>query len=241
MYLVKKKLTNFHHIDLQIVKLFWKKEKDATLHYGPIYPLSEDESKILKEYIDENLKKGFIRPSKSPAGYPVVFQKKKDGTLKVCIDYKKLNAVTIRNSYPIPLINDIIKRVKGSKYFTKLDLRSAYNLIRIREGDEYKTAFRTKYGHYEYLVMPFGLRNAPATFQSFINSILRPFLEKFVIIYLDDILIFSKDIDEHHQHVRMVLEKLIENNLYAKLQKCEFDQIKSRIFRTYYFWKRNRN
>jgi len=104
-----------------------------------------------------------------------------------CVDYKKLNAITIRNSYPLPLINDIIERVKGAKYFTKLDLRSAYNLIRIKEGDEYKTAFRTKYGYYEYLVMPFGLKNAPAVFHSFINSVLRPFLEKSVILYLDDI------------------------------------------------------
>jgi len=126
-------------------------QKDATLHYGPIYSLTEEESKLLEEYIKENLEKGFIRPSESPAGYPVVFQKKKDSTLRVCIDYKKLNEVTIRNSNPIPLITDIIGRVKGAKYFTKLDLRSAYNLIRIREGDEYKTAFRTKFGHYEYL------------------------------------------------------------------------------------------
>jgi len=201
-------------------------EKDASLHYGPIYPLTQEEEKVLREYIEENLEKGFIRPSESPAGYPVVFQKKKDGTLRVCIDYKKLNAVTVRNSYPLPLITDIIERVKGAKFFTKLDLRSAYNLIRIQEGDEYKTAFRTKFGHYEYLVMPFGLKNAPATFQSFINAVLRPYLDKFVILYLDDILIFSKNLEEHHNHVRMVLQKLIENNLYVKLSKCEFDQEK---------------
>jgi len=168
------------------------------------------------------LKKGFIRPSESPAGYPVLFQKKKDGTLRLCIDYKKLNAVTVRNSYPLPLITDIIERVQGANYFTKLDLRSAYNLIRIREGDEYKTAFRTKYGHYEYLVMPFGLTNAPATFQSFINSVLRPYLEKFVILYLDDILIYSKTLDDHVEHVRTVLKTLLKNNLYAKPKKCEF-------------------
>eukprot|EP00833_Pecoramyces_ruminatium_P012026 jgi/Orpsp1_1/1186058/evm.model.c7180000096669.1 len=201
-------------------------QKDATLHYGPIYPLGETESQVLKEYIEENLRKGFIRPSESPAGYPVVFQKKKDGTLRVCIDYKKLNSVTVRNSYPLPLIAEIIERIRGAKYFTKLDLRSAYNLIRIREGDEYKTAFRTKFGHFEYLVMPFGLTNAPATFQAFINSVLRPYLDNFVILYLDDILVFSKDLEEHHKHVRMVLEKLIENNLYAKLEKCEFDKDK---------------
>ena len=201
-------------------------QKDATLHYGPIYPLSEEESQVLKDYIEENLKKGFIRISESPAGYPVLFQKKKDGSLRLCVDYKKLNDVTIRNSYPLPLINDIIERVKGAKFFTKLDLRSAYNLIRIREGDEYKTAFRTKYGHYEYLVMPFGLRNAPATFQSFINSVLRPYLEKFVILYLDDILIFSESLEKHIEHVRTVLKTLLKNNLYAKLKKCEFHQPK---------------
>ena len=201
-------------------------EKDATLHYSPIYSLGETESKVLEDYIKENLKKKFIRPSESPAGYPVVFQKKKDGSLRVCIDYRKLNAVTIRNSYPLPLITDIIERIRGAKYFTKLDLRSAYNLIRIREGDEYKTAFRTKFGHYEYLVMPFGLKNAPATFQSFINSVLRPYLEKFVILYLDDILVYSENLEDHHKHVRMVLQKLIDNNLYAKLQKCEFDKSK---------------
>ena len=138
----------------------------------------------------------------------MLFQKKKDGTLRLCVDYKKLNEVTVRNSYPIPLITDIIERVKGANYFTKLDLRSAYNLIRIREGDEYKTAFRTKYGHYEYLVMPFGLTNAPATFQSFINSVLRPYLEKSVILYLDDILIYSKNLDEHIKHVKEVLNVL---------------------------------
>ena len=215
------KLPPHRPVDCKIVL-----QKDASLHYGPIYSLTEEESKFLKEYIEENLKKGFIRPSESPAGYPVLFQKKKDGSLRPCVDYKKLNEVTIRNSYPIPLISDIIERVNGAKYFTKLDLRSAYNLVRIREGDEYKTAFRTKFGHYEYLVMPFGLKNAPATFQAFINTVLRPFLEKFVIIYLDDILIYSKTKEEHHQQVRQVLQKLLENNLYAKLKKCEFDKEK---------------
>jgi len=189
-----------------------------------MYPLTVEESEVLEEYIRDMLKKGFIRESHSPAGYPVLFQKKHDGSLRLCVDYKKLNAVTIRNSYPLPLINDIIERVKGVKYFTKLDLRSAYNLIRIKEGDEYKTAFRTKYGHYEYLVMPFGLKNAPAVFQSFINSVLRLFLEKSVILYLDDILIYSDTLEEHHKTVRAVLKKLIENNLFAKLSKCEFDK-----------------
>eukprot|EP00833_Pecoramyces_ruminatium_P005437 jgi/Orpsp1_1/1179469/evm.model.c7180000069456.1 len=197
---------------------------NATLYYRPIYPLSEEESKTLKEYIKENIKKNFIRYSESPAGYPILFRKKKNGNLILCVNYKKLNDVTILNSYPLPLIAEIIERVKGAKYFTKLDLRSAYNLIRIREGDEYKTAFRTKYSHFEYLVMPFGLKNAPATFQSFINYVLRPYLEKFVILYLDDILIFSDDLETHHKQVRQVLETLLENNLYVKLEKCEFDK-----------------
>jgi len=170
------------------------------------------------------LKKGFIRESHSPASYLILFQRKHDGSFRLCVDYKKLNAVTIRNSYPLPLINDIIKRVKGAKYFTKLDLRSAYNLIRIKEGDEYKTTFRTKYGHYEYLVMPFCLKNAPAVFQLFINSVLRPFLEKSIILYLDDILIYSDTLEEHHKTVRAFLKKLIENSLFAKLSKYEFDK-----------------
>ena len=198
-YLIDK-LTPHRLTDCKIVL-----EKDATLHYGPIFPLTEEESQVLKDYIKENLEKGFIRPTESPAGYPVLFQKKKDSSLRLCVDYKKLNAVTIRNSYSLPLITDIIEKVKGARYFTKLDLRSAYNLIRIKEGDEYKTAFRIKYGHYEYLVMPFGLKNVPATFQSFINSILRPYLEKCVILYLDHILIYSKDLEEHHNQVRNIL------------------------------------
>jgi len=131
--------------------------------------------------------------------------------------------MTIRNSYPLPLISELIDRVKGAKYFTKLDLKSAYNLVRIKEGDEYKTAFRTRYGHFEYLVMPFGLKNAPATFQHFINDVLSDYLDKFVISYIDDILIYSNTLEEHHEHVKKVLKKLLENNLYVKLEKCEFD------------------
>ena len=171
----------------------------------------------------ENLEKGFIRKSTSPAGAPVLFVKKKDGSLRLCVDYRKLNDMTIRNSYPLPLIGDLLDRVKGAKVFTKLDLKSAYNLVRIKEGDEYKTAFRTRYGHFEYLVMPFGLKNAPATFQHFINDVLSDYLDDFVISYIDDILIFSNNIEEHHEHVAKVLKKLLDNNLYVKLEKCEFD------------------
>ena len=200
-----------------------KLKNNSNLFYGPIYPLTEAERDELKKYIRENLEKGFIRKSTSPAGAPVLFVKKKDGSLRLVIDYRKLNEMTIRNSYPLPLISELLDRVKGAKIFTKLDLKSAYNLVRIKEGDEFKTAFRTRYGHFEYLVMPFGLKNAPATFQHFINDVLSDYLDDFVISYIDDILIFSNSLEEHHKHVKMVLKKLLENNLYVKLEKCEFD------------------
>ena len=200
-----------------------KLKDNSNLFYGPIYPLTETERDELKKYLKENLEKGFIRKSTSPAGAPILFVRKKDGTLRLCIDYRKLNDMTIRNSYPLPLIGDLLDRVKGAKYFTKLDLKSAYNLVRIKEGDEYKTAFRTRYGHFEYLVMPFGLKNAPATFQHFINDVLSDYLDDFVISYIDDILIYSNTLEEHHVHVKKVLRKLLENHLVVKLEKCEFD------------------
>jgi len=176
-----------------------KLKDNSTLFYGPLYPLTEIEREELKKYINENLQKGFIRKSTSPAGAPILFVKKKDGSLRLCIDYRKLNDMTIRNSYPLPLISDLIDRVKKAKIFTKLDLKSAYNLVRIKEGDEYKTAFRTRYGHFEYLVMPFGLKNAPATFQHFINDVLSEYLDDFVISYIDDILVYSNNIEVVHQ------------------------------------------
>ena len=133
--------------------------KDSKLFYGPIYPLTDEESSALKEYIQENLKKGFIRKSKSPAGAPVLFVPKKNGKLRMCVDYRRLNAITIRDSCPLPLIQDMLEHLEKGKIFSKLDLRSAYNLVRIKSGDEYKTSFTCKYGHFEYLVMPFGLDN----------------------------------------------------------------------------------
>ena len=194
----------------------------AQLHRGPVYPMNPDQEKEANNYIDENLRKGFIRNSKSPAAYPVLFQKKKDGSPRFCVDYRNLNKVTKRDSYPLPLYNHFFEQVAGSTIFSKLDLKSAYNLIRIREGDEEKTAFRTKRGQFEYLVMPFGLTNAPSIFQRFINYVLSDFIDKFVVVYLDDILIYSKSIDNHIQHVSAVLGKLLENHLVAKLEKCLF-------------------
>ena len=192
--------------------------------FGPLYNLSEHELGVLKEYIDKNLKSGFISASKSSAGAPILFVKKRDGTLRLCVDYRGLNAVSIKNKYPIPLISEILDRLQKARLFTKLDLQGAYNLIRIKEGDEWKTAFRTRYGSYEYRVMPFGMANAPATFQSYINRALQQFVDQFVIVYLDDILIYSENPEEHELHVKRVLLKLRENGLFIKLEKCSFLQ-----------------
>jgi hypothetical protein len=190
--------------------------------YGPIYPLSELELRSLREYLDEHLQKGSIRLSSSPAGSPILFVKKKDGSLRLCVDYRGLNSITIKNRYPLPLIPEMLDRLRSARIYTKLDLRDAYNLIRIASGEEWKTAFRTRYGHFEYLVMPFELTNAPASFQGLINDVLRPFLDRFALGYLDDILIYSNSLDEHVQHVRSVLARLQETHLFVKLEKCEF-------------------
>uniref|UniRef100_A0A8C5MK70 Gypsy retrotransposon integrase-like protein 1 n=1 Tax=Leptobrachium leishanense TaxID=445787 RepID=A0A8C5MK70_9ANUR len=190
---------------------------------GKVYPLSIKENQIMEEYIKENLERGFIRRSSSPAGAGFFFVSKKEGDLCLCIDFRGLNKITIKNVYPIPLISELFDRLRGSAVYTKLDLRGAYNLIRIKEGHEWKTAFNTRSGHYEYLVMPFGLCNAPAVFQDFINDVFRDFLQTFVIVYLDDILIYSPDLKTHHAHVRQVLAKLLDNGLYCKLEKCLFD------------------
>jgi hypothetical protein len=198
-------------------------QENAQPPFGPIYNLSQPELKALREYIDENLAKGFIRHSKSPAGAPILFVKKKDGSLRLCVDYRGLNALTIRNRYPLPLIPQLLDQLSQAKIFTKIDLRGAYNLVRIREGDEWKTAFRTRYGHFEYTVMPFGLTNAPAVFQHMMNDIFRQYLDQFVVVYLDDVLVYSRSVEEHEKHVKLVLQKLREMHLYAKLEKCEFD------------------
>lgn len=190
--------------------------------FGPLYQLSEKELGVLREYIQENLKKGFIRRSESPAGYPVLFAPKKDGKLRLCIDYRKLNDVTIKNRYPLPNISELQDRLQGAQYFTALDLRGAYNLIRMKKGEEWKTAFRTRYGLYEYLVMPFGLTNAPATCQELINNVLRAHLDKTVVAYLDDILVYSKTLEEHIRHVTEVLECLRQADLQLKPEKCEW-------------------
>ena len=193
--------------------------------YGPIYSLGPVELETLKTYIETNLANGFIRPSQSPAGALILFIKKKDGSLRLCVDYRGLNNLTIKNWYPLPLIGESLDRLGRAKRFTQLDLTNAYHRMRIREGDEWKTAFQTRYGHFEYQVMPFGLSNAPATFQGYINKILAEKLNVFVIVYLDDILIYTKDTGQAHvKAVCWVLENLRKHDLFAHLKKCRFHQ-----------------
>jgi transposase InsO family protein len=195
--------------------------------WGPIYALSEKELGVLREYLDEMLKSGKIRPSKSPAGAPILFVPKKEGRgLRLCVDYRGLNKVTILNRYPLPLMNELRDRVRSAKIFTKLDLKSGYNLIRIKEGDEWKTAFRSRYGHYEYKVMPFGLANAPATFQNMMNEVFRDMIDMGVVIYLDDILIYSESEDDHVELVKKVLARLQEHQLAIAPEKCDWHQSK---------------
>ena len=190
--------------------------------FGPLYPMSRDELIALREWLAENLKKGFIRPSSSPAASPVLFVKKPGGGLRFCVDYRGLNNISVKDRYPLPLIKESLNNLKGMKYFSKVDIISAFNNIRMKEGQEYLTAFRTRFGLYESLVMPFGLTGAPATFQRFINDTLREHLDIFCTAYLDDILIYSRTRKEHVKHLRKVLQALREAGLYVKIQKCEF-------------------
>ncbi|KAJ1593931.1 hypothetical protein NDA11_007738 [Ustilago hordei] len=189
---------------------------------GPLYLKGPKEMSKLRRYLDENLEKGFIRPSKSPAQSPVLFVPKKDGGLRLCVDYRGLNEITVKNRAPLPLIEEQLFLLRKARIYTKLDLRAAYNLIWIAKGDEWKTAFGTQLGLYEYLVMPFGLANAPAHFQSFINDIFRDIIGIYVVVYLDDFLIFSDTEKVHVKHVTEVLTRLRSNRLFAKLLKCEF-------------------
>ncbi|QRW23068.1 Retrotransposable element Tf2 protein [Rhizoctonia solani] len=195
---------------------------DAKLSPGPIYSMTDAESKALKLHIDEELATGKICPSTSSAGAPVMFVKKADGSLRLVVDYWKLNNVTHKNVYPLPRQDDLMAKLRNAKLFTKLDPQWGYNNVRIREGDEWKTAFRTKYGLFKYLVMPFGLTNAPAAFQHFMNDLFRDLIDVTVVIYLDDILIFSEKPEEHPSHVREVLSWLLKNQLFCKLSKCHF-------------------
>ncbi|WMV46098.1 hypothetical protein MTR67_039483, partial [Solanum verrucosum] len=186
------------------------------------YIMAPVELRELKAQLQELLEKGFIRPSVSPWRAPVLFVKKKDGTLRLCIDYRQLNRITINNRYQLPRIDDIFDQLKGAKVFSKSDLRSGYHQLRVREKDIPKTPFRTRYGHYEFLVMPFGMTNAPAVSMDLMNWVFKPYLDQFVVVFIDDILIFSRSNEDHDKHLRIILKILKEKEFYAKLSKCEF-------------------
>ncbi|WVZ50990.1 hypothetical protein U9M48_002186 [Paspalum notatum var. saurae] len=187
------------------------------------YGMAPDELKELKTQLQEQLDKGFIRPSSSPWGCPALFVEKKDqGGKRLCVDYRPLNAVTIKNKYPLPHIDILFDQLAGAKVFSKIDLRSGYYQIKIREEDIPKTAFSTRYGLYEYLVMSFGLTNAPGFFMYMMNSLFMNELDKFVVVFIDDILVYSKNEEEHKDHLRTVLTRLREHQLYAKFSKCAF-------------------
>nr|GFA82763.1 putative reverse transcriptase domain-containing protein [Tanacetum cinerariifolium] len=186
------------------------------------YRMASIELKDLKDQLQELLERGFIRPSVSPWGAPVLFVKKKDGSMRLCIDYRKLNKITIRNRYPLTRIDDLFDQLQGAMHFSKIDLWSGYHQLQVKEQDISKTAFCTRYGQYEFLVMPFGLTNAPAVFMDLMNRIFHEFLDKFVIVFIDDILVFTKSKEEHEDHLRTVLQTLRQEKLYAKFSKCEF-------------------
>jgi hypothetical protein len=225
-------LKEFEDVFQEVPRLPLKRDIDFSINLMPgaapiskaPYRMSTPELKELQLQLEELLKKGYIRPSVSPWGSSVLFVKKKDGTLRLCIDFRQLNKVTIKNKYPLPRIDDLFYQLKDAKVFSKIDLRSGYHQVRIRDEDINKTAFRTRYGHYEFTVVPFGLSNAPVVFMCLMNGVFRNYLDKIVIVFLDDILVYSKIEEEHEQHLRMVLQVLREHQLYAKLSKCSFYQ-----------------
>ncbi|GKD35604.1 putative reverse transcriptase domain-containing protein [Tanacetum coccineum] len=173
----------------------------------------------LFDQLQELADRCFIRPSTSPWGAPVIFVKKKDGSFRMCIDYRELNKLTVKNRYPLPRIDDLFDQLQGSSVYSKIDLRSGYYQLRVRDEDIPKTAFRTRYGHYEFQVMPFGLTNAPVVFMDLMNRVCKPYLDKFVIVFIDDILIYSRNKEEHADHLRIILKLLKKEKLYAKFSK----------------------
>ncbi|GJZ34303.1 putative reverse transcriptase domain-containing protein [Tanacetum coccineum] len=186
------------------------------------YRLAPSEMQELSNQLQELADRGFIRPSTSPWGAPVLFVKKKDGSFRMCIDYQELNKLTVKNRYPLPRIDDLFDQLQGSSVYSKIDLRSGYHQLRVRDEDIPKTAFRTRYGHYKFQVMPFGLTNVPTVFMDLMNHVCKPYLDKFVIVFIDDILIYSRNKEKHANHLRIVLELLKKEKLYAKFSKCDF-------------------
>ncbi|XP_073226982.1 uncharacterized protein [Cicer arietinum] len=188
----------------------------------PPYRMAPAKLKELREQLQDLLDKGFIRPSSSPWGAPVLFVKKKDGSMRLCVDYQQLNKVIVKNKYPSPRIDELFDQLQGAQCFPKIDLRSGYHQLKIKRDDITKTAFRTRYGHYEFLVMSFGLTNVPAAFMGLMNRVFKPFLDQFVIVFIDDILVYSKSKEEHERHLMLVLQTLRDKQLYVKFLKCQF-------------------
>jgi hypothetical protein len=186
------------------------------------YRMSVEELKERKKQLTELQEAGYIRPSSSPWGAPVLFVQKKDGSQWMCVDYRSLNDVTVKNKYRLPRIEDLFDQMRGARVFSKIDLRSGYHQMKIRPSDIPKTNFSTRYGLYEFTVMSFGLTNAPAYFMNLMNKVFMEYLDRFVVVFIDDILIYSKSDSDHEEHLRLVLQKLRDNQLYAKFSKCEF-------------------
>jgi hypothetical protein len=190
------------------------------------YRMSTLELVELKLQLKEMMEKGYIRPSVSPWGAPTLFVKKKDGRLRLCIDYMKLNKVTISNKYSLPRIDDLFDQLRGATIFSKIELRYGYHQVEIKDEDIYKTNFRMRYGDYEFVVVPFGLTNAPSTFMFLMNNVLSKFLDRFVLVFIDDILIYYKNREEHEEHIKLVIQVIRENHLYVKFSKCAIFQKK---------------
>jgi Reverse transcriptase (RNA-dependent DNA polymerase) len=197
-------------------------EDGATPPQPPLYSLSTLELATLREFIDEHLNMGYIRPTWSSHGAPILFVKKKSGELRLCVDFRALNKIMKKDCYPLPLITDLLDAPRKARIYTKIDLCHAFHLVRVAEGDEWKTAFRTRYGSFEWQVMPFGLTNGPAVFRRFMNDVFGDLLDVCVVVYLDDILIYSDNPVKHREHICEVLRHLRKPGLFAKADKCEW-------------------
>ncbi|GKC27747.1 putative reverse transcriptase domain-containing protein, partial [Tanacetum coccineum] len=213
-------------VDGEILRVQGERVKESTkaLKNAKVDEPKISDISVVREFVElkELQDKGFIRPSHSPWGAPMLFVKKKDGSMHMCINYRELNKLTVKNRYPLPRIDDLFDQLQSARYFSNIDLRSGYHQLRVHEDDIPKTAFQARYGHFDFTVMPFGLTNALAIFIDLMNRVCKPYLDKFVIVFIDDILIYSKTKEDHKVHLRLMLELLTKEKLYAKFSKCEF-------------------